>query len=203
MATKPDDKREPAKEKSAELTHVQLLKALANPIRLHLLGILSYRNISPAEFARQRREPVSNVAYHFRALEKLGCIEIVSTRPVRGSTEHFFRRTGTIVFDDESLIYMPDEVRQIVASSIIRDLVGRMTQALLAGTFTAREDVHFTWKPVKLDEQGWTEAVAVLATAFEEVGEIEVRAADRMAESGEEGLVATVALAGFESPKEQ
>jgi DNA-binding transcriptional ArsR family regulator len=200
--TKPDEMKGSVDKGSPEFAHVQLLKALANPVRLHLLGILSYRDISPAEFARERREPVSNVAYHFRALEKLGCVEVVDTRPVRGSTEHFFRRTEIVVYDDDSFLYMPDEARQIVASSIIRDLVGRMTKALLAGTFTAREDFHITWTPVKLDEQGWTEVISILATAFQKVGDVEVRAAERMAESGEDGLVATVALAGFESPRE-
>jgi DNA-binding transcriptional ArsR family regulator len=52
----------------SDLDHVRLLKALAHPIRLELLGILSYRDISPAEFARHRGEPVSNFGYHFRHL---------------------------------------------------------------------------------------------------------------------------------------
>jgi DNA-binding transcriptional ArsR family regulator len=191
------------KEGKESEAHLRLLKALAHPVRMHLLGVLSHRDISPAEFARERGEPVSNVSYHFRALEKLNCIEVVRTRPVRGSTEHFYRRTETVVFDDDSWPRLPGEARQIVASSILRDLVGRMTKAIQAGTFTAREDVHITWKPVHLDERGWSEVTAILASAFEAIGEAEVRAVQRMAESGEEGLVATVALAGFESPREK
>lgn len=96
---------------------------------------------------------------------------------------------------------MPDEARQIVASSILRDLLGRMTQALQAGTFTAREDVHITWRLVTLDEQGWNEVTKILKEAFDAVSSAEVDAIERMRESGEVGLEATVALAGFESPR--
>jgi DNA-binding transcriptional ArsR family regulator len=185
-----------------ETLDVSLLKAYAHPIRLQLLGVVSHRNISPAEFARERDEPIPNVSYHFRVLEKLGCIEVAGTRPARGSVEHFYRRTGTVIFDDEYWLQMPDEARRVVASVTFHDLVGRMSQAIQAGTFTARDDVHITWKPVMLDEQGWTEVMRILGSAFDEVGEAEVRAATRLAQSKQEGIVATVALAGFESPRQ-
>jgi hypothetical protein len=185
----------------ADQDHVRLLKGLAHPVRLELLGILSYRDISPAAFARHRGEPVSNLTYHFRLLEELGCIELARTRPVRGSVEHIYRRIKRVIFSDRDWLVMPDEARQIVASTILRDLVGRMTQALQAGTFTARQDVHITWRPVTLDEQGWTDVIEILAGTFDAVSKAEVRAVERMRESGEAGLEATVALAGFESPK--
>ncbi len=183
-----------------EPRHIDLLKALAHPVRMHLLGVLSYRPISPAEFARERGEPVSKVAHHFRSLEKLGCIELMHTRPVRGSTEHFYRRAETLVIGDDELMELPEEARQVVVNTIVRDFLGRVARALRTGTFHARKDVHVTWKPVKLDEQGWTEVTEILGSAFEAVDEAEARATARMDETGEEGLVATVGLAGFESP---
>jgi DNA-binding transcriptional ArsR family regulator len=181
--------------------HVRLLKGLAHPLRLELLAMMSYREISPKDFARHRGEPVSNLSYHFRLLEELGCIELARTRPVRGSVEHIYRRIKRVVFSDRDWLIMPDEARQIVASTILRDLVGRMTQAIEAGTFTARQDVHITWRPVTLDEQGWTEVMEILVDTFEAVSKAEVEAIERMRESGEDGLEATVALAGFESPR--
>lgn len=185
----------------SDLDHVRLLKGLAHPIRLELLGILSYRDLSPSEFARHRGEPVSNVTYHFSTLEELGCIELARTQPKRGSVEHIYRRIKRVIFTDRDWLIMPDEARQIVASTILRDLIGRMTQALQAGTFTAREDVHITWRPVTLDEQGWKEVTKILKKAFDAVSTAEVNAIERMRESEEAGLEATVAMAGFESPR--
>ncbi len=181
---------------------MRMLKALAHPTRSDLLGILSGRNISPAEFARERNEPVSNVAYHFRALEKWGCIKVAGTRPARGSTEHFYRRADTAFIDDDYWLQMPDEARRVAAAGFLKDVVGRLSHAIQAGTLTAREDVHITWSPLTLDEQGWSDVVEILNTAFDDVAEAEVRAEERLAESGEEGLAATVAIAGFESPRE-
>src|SRR4051794_26062638 len=89
--------------------HVRLLKGLAHPIRLELLGILSYRDISPSDFARHRKEPVSNVSYHFGMLEELGCIELARTQPKRGSVEHIYRRIKNVVFTDKDWLVMPDE----------------------------------------------------------------------------------------------
>lgn len=183
--------------------HVRLLKGLAHPIRLELLGVLSYRDISPSEFARQRGEPVSNLSYHFRLLEELGCIEVALERPVRGSVEHIYRRIKRFMFSDRDWLIMPDEARQIVASTILRDFIGRVTQALQAGTFTAREDVHITWRPLSLDEEGWADVTGILGQAFEDISKVEVSAIERMRESGEESMEATVGLVGFESPKQK
>lgn len=185
-----------------EPRHHHLLKAMAHPVRMQLLGILNYRHVSPAEFARERGEPVSKVAHHFRSLEKLGCIEVIDTRPVRGSTEHFYRRSETILVRDEDLMEMPEEVSRLLLSTIVRGFLGRVTRALRAGTLTARTDAHVTWKAVKLDEQGWNEVTEILGSAYEAVDEAEARALERMEESGEKRLIATVGLAGFESPPE-
>jgi len=185
-----------------EVDHLSSLIALAHPVRLHLLDIVSDRSISPAEFARERGEPVSKVSYHFRTLERCGCIEIADAKPVRGSTEHFYRSVGDGYHDDESWGRLPDDVRRKLASIVLKFVAGRMSRAIHAGTLTARDDVHLTWKPVSLDEQGWKEVMRILNTAFTEVDEAEARAAERLAHSGEDAIVATVAIAGFESPRD-
>lgn len=181
---------------------LSLLKALAHPVRLHLLGILSYRTISPAEFARERDEPIPNVSYHFKVLERLGCAELAEAKPAGGSYEHIYRRTATVIFDDEYWLQMPDEARRIIASTTLKDLIGRMTQAIQAGTFTARDDVHFTWTPMNVDQLGWAELMELLDSTRREASQIEFRSAQRIAKEGKPSFPATVALAGFESPGE-
>jgi DNA-binding transcriptional ArsR family regulator len=184
----------------ADAEHIKLLKALAHPIRLELLGILSYKEMSATDLAAHRKEPVSNFGHHFRVLRERGFIELARTRPGRGSNEYIYRRIRQIVFSDRDWLIMPDEVRQIVASTTLRDLIGRMTEALQTGTLSARIDTHISWRPLVLDEQGWLELTKLLWATFKAVTRIELRAARRMRESGEKGMEATVALAAFESP---
>jgi DNA-binding transcriptional ArsR family regulator len=185
----------------ADAEHIRLLKALAHPIRLELLGIMSYKDMSATDFAEHRGEPISNFGYHFRVLRELGFIELARTQPGRGSDKYIYRRIKQIVFTDRDWLIMPDEVRQIVASTTLRDLIGRMTEAFQAGTMTARTNTHLSWRPLVLDEQGWKELTEILWITFKAVTRLEMRAAERMRESGEDGIGATVALAGFESPR--
>ena len=182
--------------------HLELLRALAHPVRLELLGVLSYRNISPSSFARRRKEPVGNVTYHFRYLEEAGCIELAETKPSkRGSVVSVYRRIKSVIFSERDWLLMPDEERQIVSSTILRDLVGRMTEALQTETFTKRPEVHITWQPVALDERGWKEVDEILTFAERRVEQAQVDSIERMRDSGEAGLEATVAFISFESPR--
>lgn len=47
--------------------------------------------LSPRELAEGLAEPLSTVSYHVRVLTACGALELVGTRPVRGSTQHFYR----------------------------------------------------------------------------------------------------------------
>jgi hypothetical protein len=183
-----------------ESPQLRLMKTLAHPIRLKILGELSHRDISPAEYARENREDVSNVAYHFRCLKKMDCAEIVDTKPARGSTEHFYRGTRPVVFDDEIWPTLPSAMHVAVSHTILEDLLARIRSAFVSGTFDARLDRHFTWTPMVLDQQGWTALISVLNWAFEQFDKIDEESAARRAETGEAGFEVTAALVGFESP---
>jgi len=185
-----------------ETPQLRFLKALAHETRLKILGVLSYRNISPAEFARENRMELSTVAYHFRKLKAWGFVEVADTRPARGSTEHFHRGTRQVVFDDDLWKTMPPMLHQVVSGTILEDLLGRISKAFTTGTFDARLDRHFTWTPMTLDEQGWEELTDLLKGTFERIGEINGDASERLSESGETSIEATAALLGFESPKQ-
>lgn len=187
--------------RQGESDHFESFKALAHPVRLQLLGVLSDRTITPAEFARECDEPIPNVAYHFRYLRDLGWIEVVGTNPAGGSLEHVYRRTAVPIFSDDDWMRLPDEVRRILASTTANELFGRIGQAIKTGTFTAR-NAHISWTPLGLDEQGWTETMELLDSTFKQADEIAARATDRLANSKQDGLLATVALAGFESPRD-
>lgn len=71
-----------------------LLKALGHPMRRAILREMSDDDtISPSEMAPTLEESISNVSYHFRMLDRSPAIELVEEVPVRGATQHFYRRT--------------------------------------------------------------------------------------------------------------
>jgi len=184
------------------IVDTRIAKALAHPLRVRILATLSHRSISPVEFSREARVPLSDAAYHFRKLEEFECAEVTREVPVRGSTQHFYRGTTRPLLGDDAWKYLPVSIRGGISGMIWQTLLERAAEAMEAETFDARDDRHFTWTPFTVDEQGWSELTGLLAKTLEEATEIGVRAAERMAASGEEGINTTFALAGFESPKE-
>jgi DNA-binding transcriptional ArsR family regulator len=71
-----------------------LLVALGHPVRRQILREMSSGDgaqpASPRQVSEKLDETLSNVSYHFRVLAETGVLELTSTRPVRGSTEHFY-----------------------------------------------------------------------------------------------------------------
>ena len=70
-------------------------------MRVRALTVLNQRVASPSELAAEQEAPVGDVAYHVRVLRELGMIQLVSTRQVRGATQHFYRSVAPSHLDDE------------------------------------------------------------------------------------------------------
>ncbi len=68
-----------------------LFVALGHPMRRRILREMDGGPpISPRELSECVEDSLSNVSYHFRVLADAGVITLVDTRPVRGSTQHFY-----------------------------------------------------------------------------------------------------------------
>lgn len=69
-----------------------LLVALRHPLRRGILRRMDGKEaISPRELANALHQPLSNVSYHVRVLAECTAIALVTTKPVRGSMQHFYR----------------------------------------------------------------------------------------------------------------
>jgi hypothetical protein len=149
---------------------------------------------------KSRPHALSHVAYHFRALQKAGCIEVVRTVQRRGATEHIYRGSTTLVFTSEEFAGLPLEQRRILSRTSFQGLLARADGAMQAATFDARTDRHLVWMPMELDERGWAEFTTALDACFAEVQRIHEDARDRLAGSGERVIPATYGMLGFPSP---
>jgi DNA-binding transcriptional ArsR family regulator len=68
-----------------------LLVALRHPLRREILREMAGEEaISPRQIASALRQPLSNVSYHVRVLADCAAVSLVSTKPVRGSMQHFY-----------------------------------------------------------------------------------------------------------------
>lgn len=70
-----------------------LFTALGHPLRRRILRtmIAGKGETSPRQLSAGLGEPLSALSYHVRVLAECEAIELVGTRQVRGSTQHFYR----------------------------------------------------------------------------------------------------------------
>lgn len=187
-----------------------IFNALKHPLRVRILEVLNEGPRSPSQFVEEGLVPkgsyntyqqaLSLASYHFRELEKEGCLEVIESIPRRGAVEHVYRGLASVFVDDAEFEQMEQETRRRLSRISLQGMIARADRAITEDTFDARTDRHLTWMPMQLDERGWKELIASLAATFAEMTRIRGDAIDRIAASGDEVIPATVAMLGFESP---
>lgn len=177
-----------------------LVRAVAHPLRVQILEILSDQVASPNLLADQLDTGLTDVAYHTRALDRCGCLELVDTAQRRGAIEHFYKATPGAFVGDRNWRKVPRSVRGGVSAATLQTFFDKAVAALEAGTLEKHEDTVFRWMPLFLDEEGWKEVVAILEEATNLVLGAHLRSQDRLGESGGNGAISTViGMASFET----
>ncbi|HET9592890.1 MAG TPA: helix-turn-helix domain-containing protein [Solirubrobacterales bacterium] len=176
------------------------IKAMNHPLRARLLRILVERTSSPAEMARELDEDLSNVSYHTKQLVELECAELVSTRPVRGALEHFYRATERSYVNREEWDDLDPVMAENILSEVMQKSLDDYVGAAQAETIGNAGAFHMTRTPLVLDEEGLQEALDAHEQARLELLEIASRSAARMVESGEEGINVSSSQLCFKMP---
>lgn len=187
-----------------------ICNALKHPLRVRILEVLNEGPRSPSQFVEEGLIPkqsyttyqkaLSLASYHFRELEKEGCLEVIESIPRRGAVEHVYRGLARVFIDDAEFEQMDRSTRRDLSRISLQGMIARADRAIAEDTFDARADRHLTWMPMQLDERAWKEVIATLAATFADLTQIRHDARDRIAASGEQVIPATVAMLGFESP---
>jgi DNA-binding transcriptional ArsR family regulator len=176
-----------------------LAKALSHPVRLQALKILDERVASPSEIAEELGLPVSNVAYHVRALLQLECIEEVATRPVRGALEHLYKAVRRPA--------IPGAARAQIAGAVFAETLRDARASLEAGVFEQASERQLSRTELELDDEAWqalNERVNALKAEAQELQAASDKRrgkgkANRKAGGRDEGAVrCTLALLSFE-----
>ncbi|HEX6152111.1 MAG TPA: helix-turn-helix domain-containing protein [Solirubrobacterales bacterium] len=176
------------------------IKAMNHPLRASILRILADRTASPAEMARELDEELSNVSYHTKQLVEFECAELVSTRPVRGALEHFYRATERHLLVMEEWEELDPVMKEDLVCEFMQKILDDFVASARAGIIGSDENFHLTRTPLVLDSEGLREALEIHERARLEILEVEARSAARMVESGEEGTHASTSQGCFMMP---
>lgn len=177
----------------------------ADPIRLTIVTALFQREMSPSQFyVRYGGGTLSRVDKHFTRLTQYGWLRKVrseSGKGRRGATQNYYRAPELAVFDAETWARLPRSLREEFSWRIFEQFAERVKQALDAGSFDTREDRHFTWTPLVLDEPGRKRVITRVDDLFYGLSEEQVDARIRCEHTGEIPISVTAGFAAFDSPK--
>ncbi|HEY2005570.1 MAG TPA: helix-turn-helix domain-containing protein [Solirubrobacteraceae bacterium] len=165
-----------------EIDDPRIVKGLAHPLRIHILRVLQERVASPSEIAAGSDASLGTISYHVRYLERVGLIELTSTKARRGAVEHYYRAVGRLRITDNAWAQLPGAVRESLIGSTL-DQIGRVvTEAAAEGGFT-RDDTHVTRNRFTLDDEGFRELSVALGELVDQALEIERHSVRRLAEA--------------------
>lgn len=178
----------------------KMAKALAHPMRALILAEVNKGILSPKVFAHRHDEDVSNVSYHFRELEKYDLIEVVEEKKVRGAIEHFYKAKRRALFDGSSWNNLPHNVKEDMSGDTFTNILNAVADAMVTGTFDARDERFLVWNTELLDEQGWNEIADIYRKAARKTVAAEKRAKKRVEASDKPGVPSTWVYLFFQSP---
>jgi DNA-binding transcriptional ArsR family regulator len=176
----------------------RLVRAIGHPLRLRLLTIFNERVASPSDLAAELGEPIGNVSYHTRILARLGCVELVKTKQVRGAVEHYYRAVVRPVFSDDDWAELPLSIRKSLAGAVLTEIADDMGASANDGGFD-RDEVHLSRTTLTLDSQGWQDLNEALQELYDRALEIQAQSAARLHSDGaSDSEAALLALMLFE-----
>jgi DNA-binding transcriptional ArsR family regulator len=128
-------------------TSLHGLRAIAHPLRLRILSLLTGSAMSAAELARELGDSQPNISYHLRRLHEAGLVHIAEEVTIRGGTAKRYRHDPFHTSVDAR--DLDDHV--MVAAAQAAELARRTEQRML-GTPGSMTDAEFWVSP-----QAWQE----------------------------------------------
>jgi hypothetical protein len=157
--------------------------------------------MSPAQLSRELHAELSDVSYHVRALVKLECAEEVSSRPVRGALEHFYRAIERPLIDTDEFEELDPLTAEDLLCQAIQRILDDFVDSRQAKMVGYDKNFHITRTPLILDEEGYAEGMQAFERCRRELSEIEQKSAERRGESGAPGIATSADLLFFKMPR--
>jgi len=159
-----------------------LAAVLAHPVRVKVFVALAERPASATQLMHAfGLTDVGHVSYHIKKLKELGMVEEVDSRPVRGSTERFYRAMRRPFVGDEEWAELSQDRREALTRYVLQLHVTDVALAVDSGTFDQRLDRCLLRHPMRVDAEGFAELNALEAEGYERRLEIQTKSAERLA----------------------
>ena len=176
----------------------RMVKALAHPLRVRIMGLLERRTMSPKELSQALGVPLENVSYHVRALRNFGFIKLERRRQVRGAIEHHYSATARPRITAQAWAELPEIVKGAMTSANLGQIADVVNRAATQDGFSKPES-QLVRQAAALDEQGFNEVSEALSALAARVHEIEAESQRRI-RKGADHVPAVVVAMLFDAP---
>ncbi len=161
---------------SRDVDTPQQMKALADPVRHRILGIIQSRPATAKQIADRLKIPPGTIGHHLQVLESAGLAQVVARRLVRGIVAKYYTRTARIFtynFPDVVTGKVPALVRFLTDArdELAETLVDGVPEALVKTAFpharlTAERYAYFERRLTDLVEEFIAEPATGEGTVF-------------------------------------
>lgn len=179
----------------------RLLRLVSEPVRLKTLVILNERTAGVSELAEELGIGVGDAARQLAQMQEAGVIEVVGEVLGRDAIEPCYRALVRVLWDDEEWAELGLAERRRLSAWIMQMINVDICEALETGSFDMRLDAHISRMVCAVDEQGWRDLSRIKAEALKSIFAVEAASAERLAESGEEGVRVLSAMICSELPQ--
>lgn len=179
-------------------------RALSHPLRVRILMSMNapVRKLSPVGFSEEVGCSLGVASYHFRQLQKAGCIEVTETVQRRGATEHIYLPVKRAMAWTREWEMLGSVVKQNLAATALSGAVEVIGEAVDEGTFEALPDSVLAWDVMRVDREGWQKAHDILERALTELIGVGDECKERVAELPDEKVfLLSYLMSSFESPE--
>lgn len=178
-----------------ELTSVEQMRVLNDPLRIRLLGSIGRRPDSAKELAERFDVPTTRLYHHLGLLEEHGFIEVVATRRSGARTERCYgMRPRSSIRPGPALTGAGDRRELAAALAAIVELTGKtLAEAVMTGrvNLTTDESVVVSSSTMRLtrdQQQQFTRELADLQQRMIEASKRTADARDRGEDTDDEAV---------------
>lgn len=176
----------------------RLVDLASDSVRRDALVVLNERTADAVELAGKLGVEVATMRGHLEKMRAQGLIEVVGDLPGGGVAEARYRALVRALWSNEEWASLSPEDRRQLSAWIVKMIATDAGLALESGSFNARDDSHASRSVSVVDEPGWRELTRICSEALEASFAVQAESAERLAESGEDGIAVMSAMLCFE-----
>jgi predicted ArsR family transcriptional regulator len=177
-----------------------LLRLARDPARLNVLRLLSERTCSAAEVAAELGIEEGAATRRIEEMREEGLVEVAGETLRGEAAASHYRATVRTIWQAEEWEELSHEERRELVRWTLRVINADANEALNAGTLAVRTEEHVSRTVSVVDERGWLELARIQDDAMRLSFAVQAESAERLAESGEEGMTVMSTMLCFEMP---